>query len=245
MKLLPLLLVSTSLGLFGCAAESSTAAASDEQQASSDAYAFVFLLAGPREGQLSAEELQAARNGHFGNIARLAEEGVLLLAGPLFDPRSDLAHRGIFLFDVDDLDDAWAIAETDPGVQLGAFALDVFPFRSSADFRSVWEIERAAKAAKALDPNAPQPKARAYMLATADAGTALPVIEHLEREGAAYFHGFFGGELKGTTIVALDATTKDIALTVLDDARQATGIDVEWTLHGWYSTESLTALTDG
>ena len=95
-------------------------------------YSFVFLLAGPREGQLVQEELMAAREGHFGNMKRLADEGVLLIAGPLTDPRADLKHRGIFIFDVDNVDTAREIAETDPGVQLGAFDVEVYPFRSKA-----------------------------------------------------------------------------------------------------------------
>jgi len=244
MKPFAIAILAASLALSSCTSAPSAILDSPTTDSPDSMYAFVFLLAGPRESELTSEELQAARTGHRANITRLAEEGVLLIAGPLFDPRSDLAHRGIFIFDIDDIDEALLIAETDPSVQLGAFALAVYPFRSPADLRRVAEIERAAKEAKKLDPNAPMPKARAYMLATADTGSATPVMEYLAQEGTAFFHGSFGGELEGTAIVALDATTEEDAQALLADAQSVTGVEVEWTLHGWYSTDSVAALAE-
>lgn len=207
-----------------------------------DDFAFVFLLAGPNDGQLEPEALQAAREGHFGNMKRLAEEGVLLIAGPLTEPRSDTAHRGVFLFDVADVDAAREIGASDPGVEAGVFELAVLPFRSPSDLRRVLELERAALEAAEHDPQAVPADTRPYMLATADAAAALPVIERLERDGKAYFHGVFGGELEGTALVALDALRKDDALVLLDAAASATGTSVDWTLHGWFSTDRIEAL---
>ena len=79
-------------------------------------------------------------------------------------------------------------------------------------------------------------------MASAEADSAAPVIEHLESEGKAFFHGTFGDELEGRTIVALDALRKDAAEVLLADAASATGTDVDWTLHGWFSTENVAKL---
>lgn len=217
----------------------SAAAAWDEVE---DAYAFVFLLAGPREGKLDPEELREAREGHFANMKRLAEDDVLLIAGPLTDPRSDLRHRGVFVFDVVDVEAAREIGESDPGVQLGAFELEVYPFSSPQDLSLVLDRERELQDAKELDADAPGPGTRPYVLATAQGDDALEAIEYLEEKGLAFFHGTFGGELEGTVIVAIDALRADAAKELLAEADEAIGAEVPWTLHGWFSTESLAVL---
>ena len=56
-------------------------------------YVFVFLEAGPREREMSAEEKERVSALHAANLNRLAAEGALLLAGPLSTPRSDPASR--------------------------------------------------------------------------------------------------------------------------------------------------------
>lgn len=247
--LAPLALAAGALAFSGCESQSSYATASSaptstvsQARAVGSDYTFVFLLAGPNDGQLEPEELKVAREGHFENMQRLAQEGVLLLAGPLTEPRSDEAHRGVFLFDVDDVEEARAIAATDPGVVAGVFELAVYPFRSPSDLRRVLQIEQAAQ--EAHDPEAPAVDTRPYVLASADDASALRVVKHLEYKGQAFFYGVFGGELEGTTLVALDALRKEAAQELLEEAAGATDTAVDWTLHGWFSTDSIEALAE-
>lgn len=70
----------------------------------------------------ATEELQKA---HLANINRLAEMKKLVVAGP-FGDNTNL--RGIFVFRVASLDDARALAETDPAVQAGRLAIEIHPW---------------------------------------------------------------------------------------------------------------------
>jgi uncharacterized protein YciI len=64
-------------------------------------------------------ELQKA---HLANINRLAETKKLVIAGPFGDETS---LRGIFVFKVASLEEAKALAETDPAVQAGRLAIEM------------------------------------------------------------------------------------------------------------------------
>jgi uncharacterized protein YciI len=70
----------------------------------------------------ATEELQRA---HMANINRLAEMKKLVVAGPFGD---DGNLRGIFVFKVASLDEAKALAETDPAVIAGRLAIDMHPW---------------------------------------------------------------------------------------------------------------------
>ncbi len=67
-------------------------------------------------------ELQKA---HLANIVRLAEMKKLVVAGPFGDNTS---LRGIFVFKVASIDEARALAETDPAVQAGRLAIEMHPW---------------------------------------------------------------------------------------------------------------------
>lgn len=70
----------------------------------------------------ATEELQKA---HLANINRLAESKKLVVAGP-FGDNTNL--RGIFVFRVGSIDEARALAETDPAVKAGRLAIDMHPW---------------------------------------------------------------------------------------------------------------------
>ncbi|HEX7334251.1 MAG TPA: YciI family protein [Pyrinomonadaceae bacterium] len=70
----------------------------------------------------ATEELQ---KGHMANINKLAEMKKLIAAGPFGD---NGRLRGIFVFRVASLEEAKALTATDPAVQAGRFAIEIYPW---------------------------------------------------------------------------------------------------------------------
>lgn len=101
-------------------------------------YVLVLLKRGPNRTQdsIKREELQAA---HMANITKLANEGKLLVAGPMVDTG---AIRGIYLFDVRTVEEAKKLTETDPAIQAGSLIMEMHPWYGSA---AMMEIPRLHK----------------------------------------------------------------------------------------------------
>ena len=99
-------------------------------------YIFAFLKRGPNR-DLPKEEAAELQNAHLQNIMRLAEEGKLILAGPFFG-NDDL--RGIYIFDVETLEEAKSLTETDPAVQAGSLVMELKEWYGSAALMEVAKI---------------------------------------------------------------------------------------------------------
>jgi len=91
----------------------------------------VLLKKGPAWTAEKTEATAAIQAGHMANIQRLWKEKKLIVAGPSGDD-GDL--RGVFVFDTDSLDEAKALAASDPAVKAG---------RLAPEFHSWW-VERKA-----------------------------------------------------------------------------------------------------
>ncbi|MCE3259599.1 MAG: hypothetical protein K0S12_1240 [Bacteroidetes bacterium] len=99
-------------------------------------YVIAFLKAGPNRNQDSATaaQLQAA---HMANIGRMAENGDLVLAGPFMD-KGEL--RGIYIFNVESIEKAKELTESDPAVKAGRLIMELHPWYGSAALMQVNEI---------------------------------------------------------------------------------------------------------
>ncbi|HKR58458.1 MAG TPA: YciI family protein [Pyrinomonadaceae bacterium] len=84
-----------------------------------------FLTRGDKWTPEKTPATEAIQKAHMDNINRLAETKKLVVAGPFGDNGT---LRGIFVFKVASLDEAKALAETDPAVQAGRLALDIHPW---------------------------------------------------------------------------------------------------------------------
>jgi uncharacterized protein YciI len=96
-------------------------------------YVLVILKTGPTPLP-RGEARDAMFKGHFANINRLADEGTLVLAGPLdgVDGR-----RGIFILDAADIAEARALVATDPVVANGEMTADFHVYYGSAALKMV------------------------------------------------------------------------------------------------------------
>lgn len=90
-------------------------------------YVLALLFRGPTPEKDPAKSDELFR-GHLANIARLHEEGTILLAGPMLD-KTDL--RGIFLFDLESVEEAQALCDTDPAIRAGALRVELHPWYSA------------------------------------------------------------------------------------------------------------------
>lgn len=105
-------------------------------------YVMAFLMAGENRSQDSTEAAKL-QQAHLDNINRMAEEGNLILAGPFLD---DGDIRGIYIFDVETLEEARKLTETDPAIQAGRLKMELHPWYGTAALKKVNDIhEKIAK----------------------------------------------------------------------------------------------------
>jgi uncharacterized protein len=87
-------------------------------------YSFVLLRRGPRAQEFSEEELDRLQAAHLAHLDAMKQRGVMAVAGP-FGEQPDETWRGFCLYTVE-LEEARRLAESDPSVQAGRMAVEVF-----------------------------------------------------------------------------------------------------------------------
>lgn len=95
-----------------------------------------YVMAFLKTGKAVADTAQrnALLRGHMANITRLANEGKLVLAGPMMD---DTGLEGIFVFNVKTVAEAEALSQTDPAVKAGMFVMEYHPWYATAALMEV------------------------------------------------------------------------------------------------------------
>jgi uncharacterized protein len=83
------------------------------------------IVKGPKWTKEKSPELTRMMEGHMANINAMAATGKLVAAGPVVD---DGTLRGIFIFDTATAEEARAMAEKDPTISSGHFALEIHPW---------------------------------------------------------------------------------------------------------------------
>jgi uncharacterized protein YciI len=95
----------------------------------------VLLKKGPAWTAQETPGTQAVQEAHMANIRAMWEAKKLIIAGPLGD---DADIRGVFLFQVSSLEEATALAASDPAVKAGRLVAEIHPW---------WVEKRALPAA--------------------------------------------------------------------------------------------------
>lgn len=95
-------------------------------------YQVAFLRKGPKWTPGETPELQKLQEAHMAHIRAMGETGKLLVAGP-FSDGGDL--RGMFIFRLDSLEEARALAEQDPAVKAGRLALEWHPWFAAKNIK--------------------------------------------------------------------------------------------------------------
>jgi len=105
-------------------------------------YVMAFLKTGPNRDR-PKEEADALQVAHMENINKLAEAGKLCLAGPFLH---DGELRGIYVFNVETIEEAEQLTNTDPAIKAGSLVMELVPWYGSAALMKIKELHgRVAK----------------------------------------------------------------------------------------------------
>ena len=104
-------------------------------------YILVILKTGPADSLIKGDMRDELFAGHFSNIRKLAAEEKLVLAGPFDDPEKVM--RGLFILNVENMEDAQAIVESDPAIKAGIFTTELTKYYGSAALIQVNEIHQS------------------------------------------------------------------------------------------------------
>lgn len=92
-------------------------------------YVLVMLKTGSNKVE-DKPTLDSLFRGHMANIHRLADNGKLVVAGPL--KKNDKTYRGIFIFNVRTIEEASALLQTDPAIQSKMLDAELYQWYGSA-----------------------------------------------------------------------------------------------------------------
>ncbi len=180
-------------------------------------------------------ERGALMDGHMANMRRLWERGVLLFAGP-FEAHPDSDRRGLFWFDVADLDAARALADADPAVRAGALVYTAVPVRSSARVRTLLALERAAEAMRAAAGGG-DAGMRKYVLVEAPRDQRAALLALGDR---LLLVAALGGPREGELLAILDA--EDLAA---GERLRAEVGGTQWSAYEWWGSATILGLSGG
>lgn len=92
-------------------------------------YIWVILKTGPNQ-TTDQSFINECFRGHLANINRLADEELLIVAGPL--QKNEKSYRGIFILNVPTFDEAEELLQTDPAIKEGLLDVELFSWYGSA-----------------------------------------------------------------------------------------------------------------
>jgi uncharacterized protein YciI len=100
-------------------------------------YVFCLLKSGTNK-TASKEETQKLFEGHMSNINKLAKEGKLVVAGPFM--KNDRNYRGIYIFNVETIEEAQALVATDPAIKANLLEAELTPWYATAALQETLKI---------------------------------------------------------------------------------------------------------
>jgi|SRR5579862_1432627 len=204
-------------------------------------YYVAFLRPDPARTPLSKEDAERIQTAHMANIHKMADDGVLVSAGPFDDKPHTIS--GIFIFKVDSLERAREIAMKDPTVAEHRNTIDVHAWDGPAGIGD--EYFRLHK----LDPKTPEGMQihPFCMLLRAKAGDVdrdlllahVRYVEKLKADGKLSAAGRVNDEDELAGLIVFRAIAMDEAKRQLDDdpAVKAGVFRVEY--HQWWSADHV------
>ncbi|PXY42638.1 hypothetical protein DMB65_01025 [Flavobacterium cheongpyeongense] len=100
-------------------------------------YVFCLLKSGSNT-TVSKEESKKLFEGHMANINKLAKEGKLVVAGPFM--KNDRNYRGIYIFNVETIEEAKTLVATDPAIKANLLEAELTPWYCTAALQETVKI---------------------------------------------------------------------------------------------------------
>ncbi len=97
---------------------------SEEVKYEMKTYYMAFLKKGPNRNQDSTTA-QLIQKAHLEHINKMVEDKKVVIAGPFLD---DGDIRGIFIFNVETMEEAIALTEADPAIKAGRLIMEIRPW---------------------------------------------------------------------------------------------------------------------
>lgn len=110
------------------AARQASPQAAASQPTEMQQYFMVFLRRGPAWTTAVTPQTTEVSRAHRANIDRLTKEGRMVVAGPFDGQSGEKALAGIFILRVETMNEAKAVAESDPAVRAGRFIYEIAPW---------------------------------------------------------------------------------------------------------------------
>ena len=101
------------------------------------------------EGQVPQEQIDALnkannKDGYFYDFGKLAKEGKLVVAGPFM--KNERNYRGIYIFNVETIEEAKALVATDPAIKANLLEAELTPWYCTAALQEIPKMhEKIAK----------------------------------------------------------------------------------------------------
>jgi uncharacterized protein YciI len=102
-------------------------------------YVFCILKTGSNT-TATTEEKDNLFKGHMANITRLAQEGKLVVAGPFM--KNDRNYRGLYIFNVNTIEEAKNLVATDPAVKENLLEAELTLWYGSAALQETLKIHK-------------------------------------------------------------------------------------------------------
>lgn len=110
-------------------------------------YVLAFLKRGANQS-LSKDSSSVLQRAHMSNINSMAEQGKLVLAGPFF---GDQDLRGIYIFNVETVQEAEELTNTDPAIIAGVLEMELIEWYGSAALVEVNNLHHSLSKQKIIE----------------------------------------------------------------------------------------------
>jgi uncharacterized protein YciI len=220
-----------------------SSASADDRSASATRYYLAFLRRGAKWTPTSTPETEQIQKAHMAHIGEMARGGHLVAAGP-FGDNGEL--RGIFIFQVETIEQATALTEADPAVKAGRLRMELHQWMGPKGIGAKYAEEKK-KNPQSKDEMVTYQMAllsRAAKSATSDMADARAVekkhesyIKELIRLGKLVAAGPFEGNGKLSEILIFqNASPEETAALVADHPGVKAG-RLAFEIHPWWTAK--------